>query len=158
MAMSKRMVQAYRQAPWRIQTQRGVIVLIAAILGASILWIMLSVSVQAAAAGLEIQQLEAEQEELQRQISHMRTEYANLTSAARMEELAEEMGFIPLTPENITYVVIPGYSGRQPEISAPPPSSTVKQPLIKPVYTQSLWEWMLQGILEMSEQPGGITP
>lgn len=158
MVMSKRMVQAYRQAPWRIQTQRGVIILIAAILGASILWIMLSVSVQAAAAGLEIQRLEAEQEDLQRQISHMRTEYANLTSAARMKKLAEEMGFVPLSPENITYMIIPGYNGRQPKISAPPPSVSVKQPLIKPVYTQSLWEWMLQGILEMNEQPGGIIP
>lgn len=154
----RRLVQAYRQAPWRIQTQRGVLLLIVAILGASVLWVMVSVSVQAAAAGLEIQNMKSEQEQIQRQIAGLRTQYAALTSAAQMEKRAKEMGFEPIDPASITYVVIPGYKGREPDIKAPPPGTTAEQPLVKPAYTQSLWEWLLQGVMQISEQPGGFSP
>lgn len=158
MTTPKRMAQAYRQAPWRIQTQRGVLLFIVAILGASVLWVMVSVTVQAASAGLEIQDLESEQEELRRRITGLKTQYASLTSAAIMEARASEMGFQPITPEDITYVVIPGYRGREPEIQAPSTGSTMPQPLVKPAYTQSLSEWLLQGLLELNETPGGILP
>jgi cell division protein FtsL len=150
MTMPKRFVQAYRQAPWRIQTQRAALLLIVAVLGASVLWVMLSVTVQAATAGLQIQQMEYQQEDLLRQVAHLRTQYAVLTSANRMLERAKNMGFEPITPENITYVMVPGYVGRQPEIQASPPSNHVQHPLIKPGYTQSLWEWLLESSIRYS--------
>ena len=159
MTVPKRLVQAYRQAPWRIQTQRVALLLIVAVLGASVLWVMLSVTVQAATAGLEIQEMEVVQEDLMRQIANLRTQYAVLTSAEQMEQRAQDMGFEPITPENITYVVVPVYAGREPVIKAPPPTAHIQQPLIKPGFTQSLWEWMLEGILEISDTPGGrVTP
>jgi hypothetical protein len=129
-----------------------------AILGASVLWVMVSVTVQAAAAGLEIQNLEAEQEKVQRHIAALKTEFAILTSSSQMEKRAADLGFRPITPEDITYVVIPGYLGREPNIQAPPPGSSIQQPLVIPAYTQSLWEWLLQGFLQLSEQPGGLSP
>jgi cell division protein FtsL len=152
------MVQAYRQAPWRIHTQQGALLLIVAILGASVLWVMVSVTVQAASAGLDVQDLEDTREELQRQIAGLKTQYAALTSAKQMEKRAEEMGFEPVAPENITYVVIPGYLGREADVLASPPGTNIQPPLIKPAYTQSLWEWLLQGIMDISEQPGGSSP
>jgi cell division protein FtsB len=155
---TRRMIQAYRQAPWRIATQRGVLFLIVAILGASTLWVMVSVTVQAASAGLEIQNLQYERETIERQIAGLRTEYAVQTSAAQMERRATDMGFQPVTPEDITYMVVPGYTGRTSVINAQPPGSYIQPPLIKPIYTQSLWEWMLQGILVISEQQGGTVP
>ncbi|HEX9019397.1 MAG TPA: hypothetical protein VF806_09425 [Anaerolineaceae bacterium] len=154
----KHMVQAYRQAPWRIQTQRGVILLIVAILGASVLWVMVSVTIQAAAAGLQVQQYESDQEDLQRQIADLRTQIGVLTSASQMEKRAEALGFTTIKPEDVTYMVIPGYTGRAPDIKAPPPGSTLPEPLVKPAYTQSLWEWLQQGVLSISAQPGGISP
>jgi cell division protein FtsB len=153
-----RMVQAHRQAPWRIQTQRGALLLIVAILGAAVLMMVVNVNVQGAAAGLELQRLEQEQEQLQRQIAGLRTEIAQQTAKAGMEQRALKLGFVPLQPEDITYVIVEGYAGRQPVIYAPPPSAKVQQPLIKPIYTQSLWEWLLQGVLEMSAQPVGASP
>ncbi len=159
---TKRLVQAYRQAPWRIQTQRGVLLLVVAVLGASVLWVLVSVTVQAAAAGLEIQQLEDEQERLQREIAALRTDIAIQTSAAQMSKRADTLGFKPVDPADITYEIIPGYQGRQPKIQAPPPAAVIPQPLIKPAYTQSLWEWLLEGIIAISEpapQPaGGSSP
>lgn len=161
MTMPKRFVQAYRQAPWRIQTQRVALLLIVAILAASVLWVMLSVTVQAATAGLYIQQMETEQEELARQVAHLRTQHAALTSANRMTERAKDMGFEPIAPGNITYLEVPGYTGRQPEIQAPPPSNQVQHPLIKPGYTQSLWEWLFESAAQYSAQAtnsGGKVP
>ena len=111
---------------------------------------MLSVTVQAATAGLEIQYMEYEQEELQRHVSHLQSEYAVLTAAERMQERASELGFEPVTPESITYITVPGYVGRQPAIKAPPPATQVEHPLIKPAYTLSLWEWMLDYAAEIS--------
>ncbi len=157
-----RLVQAYRQAPWRLQTQRGVLLLVVAILCASVLWVMVSVTVQAAAAGLEIQALEDEQEKLQREIAGLRTQIAIQTSAAQMQQRAADLGFKPVDPADVTYVVIPGYTGRMPVIQAPPPGSTIPQPLVKPAYTQSLWEWLLEGVLSISEPAnrpaGGSSP
>lgn len=155
---SKRLVQAYRQAPWRIATQRGLLLLIVAVLGASVLWVLVSISVQAAEAGLDIQTLEGKQEELQRQIAGLKTEYAVQTSSAKMANRAEALGFKPVTPEDITYMIIPGYRGREPDIQASPPRSVVEQSLVKPAYTQSLWEWLLQGFIDFNQQPGDSSP
>lgn len=158
MIKSKQLVQAHRQAPWRQQTQRGVLILIVAILGASVLWVMVSVTVRAASAGLDIQSLEQRQDTYQRQIAALRTQYAILTSATQMEERAASMGFQPVNPAEIIYVVVPGYRGRESKVQAAPPDAAIEPPLVKPAYTQSLWEWMLHGYYEMSEQPGGFSP
>lgn len=157
-AMPKRLVQAYSQAPWRIATQRGVLFLIVAILGASILWVMVSVSVQAASAGMEIQQLEDEQEKLQREIAGRRTDIANQTSAVVMKERATVLGFQPIDPVETTYLVVPGFRGRESLINAPSTRTADEQPIIKPVYTQSLWEWLLQGILVIGESQSQFLP
>jgi cell division protein FtsB len=159
MSKPNRFTQAYRQAPWRIQTQRLIILLITAILGASILWVMVSVTVQAGAAGLEIQQMEGEQEDLQRQIASLNTQYAILTSADRMAKRAQEMGFEQIRPESIHYMVVPQYSGRKPANLAPSNAPAIHdRPVIRPGYTQSLWEWLLQGVLNMSEKDGAVSP
>ena len=150
MRMPKRFVQAYSQAHGRIQTQRAVLLLIVAVLAASVVWVMLSVTVQAARAGLEIQKMEFEQEELQRQVSHLESVYAALTAAERMQKRADELGFKPVSPDAITYILVPGYVGRQSAIQVPPPSNQVEHPLIKPAYTLSLWEWMLDQAEEIS--------
>jgi cell division protein FtsL len=150
--------QAYRQAPWRKATQMGVIFLIAAVLVASILWIMLTVTVQAASAGLEIQSLETKHETLLREIASYRTDIATHTSATKMEARAKELGFRQAIPEEINYMIIPGYIGRMPQIAAPPPTVSAQPVLIKPSYTQSLSEWLFQGIIKYSERTRGQLP
>jgi len=58
------------------------------------------------------------------------------------------MGFVPVSPVAETFLTIPGYTGRQTAMMAPPPGpSNVPTTLIRPSYTQSLWEWIFQGFL-----------
>jgi hypothetical protein len=158
MSTPKRFVQAYRQAPWRIQTQRAAIVLIIVIMSAGFVWVMLNITVQAGTAGLHIQDDEYQTEELQRQIASLRTQYADLTSAGVMLKRATTLGFQQVKPEDIQYIVVPNYAGRQSVLESSPATVSDSKPLIKPVFTESLWEWMMQGVVKMSEQPGGTTP
>lgn len=156
--MPKRMVQtqAHRQAPWRIQTQRGVLLLIVAVLGALILWVMASITVQAGTAGLEVQNLEFQLDQQQREIAGLRTQIAEQTSSVQMEKRAGDLGFKPVDPQDVTYIVVPGYTGRKPSIQAPPPGSLVQHPLLKHAYTESLWDWMLQGLTDINDSTGGV--
>jgi hypothetical protein len=63
-----------------------------------------------------------------------------------MEKRAFDLGFRPNNPDQIAYMVVPGYPGRQAAIMAPPPQPpTIQQVIIKPAYTQSLWEWFFKG-------------
>jgi cell division protein FtsB len=155
---AQRLNQAYRQAPWRKATQVGVLFIILAVLGASILWIMLTVTVQAASAGMAIQDLETQQETLQREIASARTDIAIYTSATNMASRAAELGFRQASPDEITYMVITGYTGRHTNLTTPPPVAESEPLLIKPSYTQSLSEWLFEGLTRYSEQNGGLAP
>lgn len=158
MTIKNRLKQAYKQAPWRLHTQKGVLFLISAVLGASILWIMVTVSVEASAAGLDIQKLNLQRDKLQRENASMVTEFASLTSAAALTERAEELEFEKATAATISYVYVDGYVGRKVQISAPQPGSDLPPILIRPEYTVSLSEWMMQGIIRMNEFTIEVTP
>jgi hypothetical protein len=132
--------------------------LILAVLAATVLWIMLTVTIQASSAGLQIQDYERKQEEITREIANLQTTYASLTSSSVMEARAEKLGYKPAESKDLAYVVVPGYAGRKPEISAPPPSIEIQPVLIKPIYTQSLSEFLSQGFLKLTEKSGGLIP
>jgi len=158
--MAQSLIQAYRQAPWRKQLQ-GLFLFLLVLVGiAMIAWVYLSISAQAATAGLEIQFLEEDRDDLARQIADLQSQLGYLTSAGEMERRAKELGFEPADPTNLDYVVIPGYTGRQTPYLAPAPvtETTTNASLIKPAYTQSLWEFLFQGSLAWSEAIGGTLP
>jgi len=150
------LTQAYAQAPWRLRTQKGALFLIGVFLIGCVIWVMLTISVEASEAGLDIQVMTAEEQVLVRQIAHLRTNIAAKTSSSHMEERAVDMGFRPAALEDITYIIVPGYAGRQTRISAPPPGSDLPPLLLKTAYTQSLSEWLYEGALKLSEMPGGF--
>lgn len=142
-------VQAYHQAPWRVQLQWVLLFLLGLILVAFIAGIYLSVSARAATTGREIQNMEMDAEVIERDNADLESQLAFLTSAAQMNKRAKDMGFVPIEPGTEIYMKIPGYTGRQPAVMAPPPGpGTVTIPLIRPNYTQSLWEYLFQAFIE----------
>ncbi len=142
-----RYTQAYTQAPWRKQL-RGIgvflaIVLVLVLLGS----LFISVTARTATLGREIQRRRQEMESLEYEIAQMRSELAVLTSAARMRERAEALGFRPVGPDEVLYVPVPGYAGK-PDVALATPARTVvsTRPVISPAFTRSWVDWLAQQI------------
>jgi hypothetical protein len=152
---SHRLVQAYRQAPWRRQIQWIVFVLIVVVGAALVALVYLNISSQTATAGLEIQNMQSGIDELQQEIADQNSKLAWLTSATLMKARAQSMGFEMAMPQNELYIIVPGYQGRSTAVIAPSNTTSLPQSLIRSSYTQSLWEWMFQGIFNINANQAG---
>ncbi len=154
--MTTKLVQAYRQTPWRVQLQRLGYVALGIIMILLVAGIYLNISAQAATAGLEYQKLEWARADLQRNISDLDATLGKIMSEQSMMDRAQKMGFKTLTMDKAVYVVVPGFAGRQNVTFAPAPTSDdLTDPIMKPSYTQSLWEWLFQGVLTWTNGSGG---
>src|SRR5512133_227475 len=136
------LVHAYRQAPWRIQRQwMGTFLLV--VLGvAMVSSLYLDVTAQAAISGREIQSLTTDIIVVQQTNADLQTQLAELTSHDAMQKRAEDLGYEPIDPTQLEYVVVPGYAASQPKILAVAPALRPSAPSIPPEYTQSLIEWL----------------
>jgi hypothetical protein len=157
--MTQNMTQAYQQTPWRIQLQRFGLFLLGLVVIGLVAGLYLFITAESVSAGVEIQSNEWEKESISRRISNLKSQIGFLSSAVEMEKRAFDLGFRPNNPDQIAYMVVPGYPGRQAAIMAPPPQPpTIQQVIIKPAYTQSLWEWFFQGMIAMSENSKETQP
>jgi cell division protein FtsL len=148
-------MQAYKQAPWRKQVQLiGLFSTVVVILmtGAGI---YLYVTASAATLGREIQDMQAEKQELQQRIENYQSEIAALTSARTMEERALELGFEQVNPATAAYVVVPGYGGKQTvELAPPPEQGRIGPQTVRPEYTMTLFNWLAGIIDQLTGQTG----
>ena len=156
--MTTKLIQAYRQAPWRVQLQRLGYVALAILMVLLVAALYLNISAQAATAGLDYQGLEFKRQSIQREIANLDATLALISSEDTMLERAKALGFTPISMDKVVYVVVPGYVDRQPASFAPvPDASMLAEPIIKPSYTQSLWEFLFSGILTWTNSAGGPT-
>lgn len=141
------LVHAYRVAPWRVQRQWIGNALLLVVVFAMVAALYLTVTSRTAIAGREIQDLTDAIAASQQVSSDLQTQLAGLTSAASMEQRARAMGFRPVEPEELEYLVVPGYyaseavdlsSSAQPQLNAL---------TIPPEYNQSLLDWMDQKLV-----------
>ena len=154
--MKKRLLQAYKQSPWRVQLQWIGLFLLAVLLVATITGLYLSVSAQAAAAGRNVQWLENDIEATTSEISDLMTKLAKAQSTEKMATRAEELGFHLLDPESAIYIEVPGFDPDSAVVLAPPRSNTViNTPLIQDSYTSSLWDWFTNNIWMGSDAASG---
>ncbi len=153
--MAQRLIQAYQQAPWRIQVQRLRTLLLVILMFALVTGIYLFISAQAAMAGLNIQDGEFYREKLQREIASLKTQLGNVNSIAVMEERAIKAGFKPAPKDQGMYVIVTGYTGKPQVNLAPPPGpDLIPENKIKPEYTTSLSEWLFRMSAGMRPVPG----
>lgn len=135
-------IHAYRVAPWRVQRQWIGNALLVVVVFAMVAALYLNVTSRTAIAGREIQDLTDSIALSQQVSSDLQTQLANLTSAKVMEDRAREMGFRPVQPAELEYLVVPGYVVKD----AVNLSSSVQTQLnvltIPPEYNQSLLDWM----------------
>lgn len=156
-AMKGKLTQAYKQAPWRKQVQRIAFFMMAVITIALIAGIYLNISAQTAEAGVAIQKLQVTRSALQRANADLAHKLAENTTLEKMKKRAEELGFEPINSDSVEYVIIPAYNGRQASISKPinEQADFLPHPIIKPMYTQSLWEWLLHEMATLNTEMAG---
>lgn len=144
------LMQAYSEAPWRRQAQFIGLFFLVLVSFAVLAGIYLTVTARAATFARAVQNSQYEIDELRRSIADLETQLAQLTSSAVQQERAEDLGLMPVTASEIVYVVVPGYTGRQPVHLAPPPNPVVaSQPGIAPEFSQSLFDWLLDELQEL---------
>jgi hypothetical protein len=135
------MVQAYKEAPWRTQRKWIALVLAGMVAVGMVAALNLAVSSQAAMYGRVVQELETDMSTISLENSDLETKLARLLSTTAMQERAYDMGFEPVTMENVEYLVVPGYYP-----PAPMQLGNTKQvevsPALDPRYSQSLFEWI----------------
>ncbi len=136
-------VQKVRQAPWRVQRQWIGLFLLALVMMAMVAGIYLNVTVRATLAGRETQNLRNEITANEHINADSETQLAALTSVEAMQKRAEDMGFEPANPEDITYVVVPGYVMPTGVDLSTPNSTRPATPIILPEYTESWFDYFI---------------
>lgn len=135
-------IHAYKVAPWRIQRQWIGSALLAVVALAMVATLYLIVTSRAAIAGREIQDLTFSITVSQQMSGDLQTQLASLTSASSMESRALELGFRPAKPEEVEYLVVPGYAEPEPFILSANQHLQLSALTIAPEYNQSLLDWM----------------
>lgn len=136
------LVHAYKVAPWRVQLQWIGNALLGVVALAMVATLYLDVTAQAGIAGREIQELNASIITSQQISADLQTELASMTATSVMEERARELGYRPVEPAEIEYLVVPGYIEPRPSVFAAAPLPQMSAPTVPPEYTQSLLIWL----------------
>lgn len=123
-----------RRLGWLTEAQAvagwGVILVLAALLGA----IYLNQASRIAATGRRVQIQQSDLEELKRVNGELEREIAEAQSLERLQQEAVRLGFQPAQPDEIEYIVIPGYPLEE---AAPPPAAPVETAPDEP---ETMWE------------------
>ncbi len=139
-------VHAYKVAPWRIQRQWIGNALLAVVALSMIATLYLYITSQAAIAGREIQDLTAAMTASQHMIADLQTQLADSTSTFNMQKRADELGYTPIEPGIVEYVVVAGYVPPMADILTVAPQPGLQAPSIPPEFKQSLFDWMNEQI------------
>jgi hypothetical protein len=119
------LARAFKEAPWRTQTQAVAVVSISLLIIAIIGGFYLTVASRAATAGRDLQRLEVRKAELIQANDELRAELSVLRSVDRLAQRAVAMGFTPAQPEQIHYLRVDNYpyaveTAPVPRASTPP--------------------------------------
>jgi hypothetical protein len=121
------LMRAFRQAPWRTQTQAAATIAVVLLAVLVVGGLYLRVAARAATAGRDLQSFEAAKVELTQQNDELRAELARLRSVTRLADRARELGFQPAQPEQIEYLAVADFP-HQAASSPPPRASTLPRP------------------------------
>jgi hypothetical protein len=152
------LIFAYAQAPWRTQRQRIGSLLLAVLGFAMVAALYLDITSQAAIAGRKIQEMSAELITVQQANGNLRSQLAEATSATTMEARAKSLGYRPVDPVELQYVVVPGYVPPEVAMLAGAQSLRPSAANLAPEYTESLITWLSQRLGSSGANAGGGLP
>src|SRR5664279_1832939 len=103
-AMTNRITQAYRQAPWRIQVQWIGLFALGLLLVALVAGFYLNITTRAATAGHDVQNMLYQVQTEESDIAGLNTLLASITSSGTMEKRAQDLGYIPIESGQPVYL------------------------------------------------------
>jgi hypothetical protein len=135
-------LHAYAVAPWRAQ-RRWIGVVLLLVLGmAMTAALYLDITSQAAIAGRQIQMLRTAITSTELVNADLKSQLAESTSAAAMQERARQLGYEPVEQADLQYLPVPGYARPEPVILASAGSLIPSAAYAPPEYTESLFGWL----------------
>lgn len=138
--------RAFKQAPWRVQTQLFATLAAAAVVVVALGGMYLATASRAATAGRDVQSLESQKTDLETSIHRYQALIAEAKSLDRLESRASELGYVPAQPDQMEYIVVNGYPGAQ-QTGASPTANV-------PDYDETLGTWLARALSAMV-RPGG---
>jgi cell division protein FtsL len=155
----QRFTHAYSQAPWRKQLQLIGLFMLGVIVVALIAGIYLNVTARTATIGRNIQSLRFDIKEQELNIADLESQLALITSNREMQARAEELGFTQVDSDEIFFIVVPGYSGRQADRIASQEVRPLPQSRSLSLnYTQSLFDWVRERVFEPAAPLSEVRP
>jgi cell division protein FtsL len=150
MNRTNKILQAYPQAPWRVQVQILVVVLLLVISIAVVGTFLLSVTARTSTIGREIQEMQVTISAMEIENAALQTDLAYLTSYEVMQKRAARLGYDLNTMEMTDFLAVDGYAGRQiPRLAE---SSRIITPVVvnemPGEYTESVFNWLSRKLLE----------
>jgi cell division protein FtsL len=156
MNRAQKIIQAYRNTPWRRQAQMigtfAAFGVVAALVMIAYIW----VTSNAGTYGLQVQEIQETNRAISQEIEDAKAELADLTSNEKMAVRATEMGFVPINPNRVRYVVVSGYTSEPtPALAEDTASQTASEPNQLPAeFTTSLIDWLSAFIYKLSLKTG----
>ena len=132
------LLRAFKQAPWRSQTQAVAMLSITLLTAAVVGGLYLAVAARAATAGRDLQALEARKTELLQNNDELQAQLANLRAINRLAARAVTMGFQPATGDQLEYMRIESYPQN---VHLKPPPRAVIAP-VPPTSLQVVANWV----------------
>jgi cell division protein FtsL len=126
--------------PWRNnQAQLAATLTLIVVIGIIIGTLYLIQTTTTTTTNRELQQMDGQRARLERDNERLRAEIAELESLPRVMTRAAELGFHDAGPDEIQWVIVPGYQYNRPQVT---PTPTPAPAQTEPVYDETLGGWL----------------
>jgi len=138
--------QAFRQAPWRTQTQATSLVLAVVVIVAVIGALYLAQASRTATIGRRLQEYESERQQLEQQNAQLKAEIAGLQSVPRLTSEAEALGYHTANSSQVEYLPV--------DVAPPQPTPAIAPTSDQdvPRYDETLESWLSEQLNTFREQ------
>jgi hypothetical protein len=147
------LLRAFKQAPWRSQTQAVAILSITLLTAAVVGGFYLAVAARAATAGRDLQSLEARKTDLLQNNDELQAQLAQLRSINRLAARAQALGFQPATGDQLEYMRVDSYF-QNIHLTPPLRAALMPQP---PSTLQTMADWLKQTAASLSTTVASLT-
>ena len=156
MNRAQKIIEAYRNTPWRQQTQMLGLFAVFGFVAAMVMIVYIWLTSMAGTYGLKVQEYQETARELEQQIEDKKAHLANLEVTASLTDRAVEAGFQMADPNRIRYLKVEGYYEQHSFQLAPhnPNELDDQKMQLPPEYTTSLIDWFGEMIYQLSLKTG----